>query len=168
MVTCKLKEAGWTDVINSAVILFSQHDTKVYDYAEFAAGAQKALEQGEVGGKCVTLGPLLKNNTHYMGVDNIECREELIRRGSLEINGRRFRVRSIDDTRFTARVHWAPSFVPASAIAEAMGEKCIVNSIDYKMFHVKGLENVSPGIRLVTMVGDRHAVPHLITVTNYQ
>ena len=108
MVTCKLKEAGWTDVINSAVIQFGQHDTKVYDYAEFAAGAQKALEQGEVGGKCVTLGPLLKNNTHYMGVDNIECREELIRRGSLEITGRRFRVRSVDDTRFTARPLGAP------------------------------------------------------------
>ena len=75
-------------------------------------------------------------------------------------------MRSVDDTRFTARVHWAPPFIPASAIAEAMGEKCIVNAGEYEMFKVKGLENFPTSIRLVTMVGDRHAVPHLITVTN--
>ena len=103
MTTTKLKEAGWTDVIDSAVILFGQHDTHIYDYAEFVVCAQKAIEDGKIGGNCVTLRPLFNNNTHYMGVDTLEYTEELIRRGSLEVNGRRFRVRCVDDTCFKAR-----------------------------------------------------------------
>ena len=45
MTTTRLKEAGWADVIDGAVILFGPHDTHVYDYEEFVKGAQKALEE---------------------------------------------------------------------------------------------------------------------------
>ena len=129
-------------------------------------GAQKALEEAEVGGNVVTLGPMLKNNTHYMGVDSTASREALINRGWIVINDRRFRVRSVDDTRFMARLHWCPPYIPASAIAAAMGDKCTVTNVECEMYKGKGLENISTGIRLVSMVGDRHTVPHLITVTN--
>ena len=164
MTTTRLKEAGWADVIDSAVILFGPHDTHQYEYEVFVAAAQEAL--AEVGGNVVTLGPMLKNNTHYMGVDTTACRETLINRGWIVINDRRFRVRSVDDTRFVARIPWCPPYIPGSAIAAALGDKSVVTNVEYEMYKWKGLENISTGIRLVSMVGDRHTVPHLIQVTN--
>ena len=75
MNTARHKEAGWADVIDSAVILFGPHDTHKYEYEGFVAAAQVAL--AEVGGNVVALGPMLKNNTHYMGVDSTACHEAL-------------------------------------------------------------------------------------------
>ena len=48
----------------------------------------------------VSLGPLAKNNEWYLGVNSSECRDELIKCGILDVNGRRFKIRSTDDTRF--------------------------------------------------------------------
>ena len=165
----KLQDATWRDVISSAVILYGPHDTRSYDYPEFLAAVQAALQsQAKVSefDFVVSLGPLAKNNEWYLGVSSPECRDELVKCGVLDVNGRRFKIRSTDDTRFNARIHWSPPYVPASAIIAALGDQCKVESMGYEMCKSKGFEKVSTGIRTVSMVGDRHRVPHLITVTN--
>ena len=87
----KLQDAGWKDVINSAVIMFEPHDTRTYDYPEFLAAVQTALQSKVSDCDCVvSLGPLAKNNEWYLGVNSSECRDELIKGGILDVNGRRF------------------------------------------------------------------------------
>ena len=105
MTTTRLKEAGWADVIDSAVILFGPHDTHVYEYEEFVKGAQEA----EVGGNVVTLGPILKNITHYMGVDTTACRETLINQPRLDRHKRPSLSRAV---RGRHEVHGSHSLVP--------------------------------------------------------
>ena len=63
-------------MIDSAVILCGPHDTTSYDYEEFFAAVQMALQsQAKVTGFVVSLGPLAKNNEWYLGLNSSEYRD---------------------------------------------------------------------------------------------
>ena len=132
---------------------------------EFYQGLENALHE-KVGGFLLGLGPLVKHNEFYLAVNSREIRDKLILCGSIVVKERNFKIRSTDRTRFTARVHWAPPFMPSSAIAEALGTECNVETIVYEMCKEEGFETVATGVRLVTLVGDRKKLPHLATITN--
>ena len=52
----KLQDAGWKEVIDSAVILYGPHDTRSYDCEEFLAAVQTALQsQAKVSDFVVSL-----------------------------------------------------------------------------------------------------------------
>ena len=102
----------------------------------------------------------------FLTVRNLFKQNKRFYRGWIFINDRRIRVRSVDDTRFVARIHWCLPYIPGSAIAAALGGNSVVTNVEYEMYKGKGLENISTGIGLVSMVGDRHTVPHLIQATN--
>ena len=46
-----------------------------------------------------------------------------------------------------------------------MGSAVTVDPVKYEMSK-EGFSNVATGVRLVTMVGDRRKVPHLVTIRN--
>ena len=126
---------------------------------------ENALHE-KVGGFVLGLGPLVKHNEFYLAVNSREIRDKLILCGSIVVKERNFKIRSTQATRFTARVHGAPPFVPSRAIAEALGTECNVETIVYEMCKEEGFETVATGVRLVTLVGDRKKLPHLASITN--
>ena len=152
-------------MLESSVILQGPYNGGSYTMREFYEGLEKALHE-KVGGFVLGLGPLVKSNEFYLAVNSREIRDKLILCGSIVVKEHNFKIRSTDATRFTARVHWAPPFVPSSAIAEALGTECNVETIVYEMCKEEGFETVATGVRLVTLVGDRKKLPHLASITN--
>ena len=45
-----------------------------------------------------------------------------------------------------------------------MGSAVTVENVQYEMSTEEGFTNVATGIRLVTMVGDKKKIPHLVTI----
>ena len=134
-------------------------------HGEFYKGLESTLEE-QISGFILGLGPLVKSNEFDLAVNSREVRDMLIKCGSIVVKESRFTIRSTDSTRFTAKVHWAPPFAPSSAIVKPMGSAVTVENVKYEMSREEGFTNVATGIRLVTMVGDRKKIPHLVTVTN--
>ena len=158
-------EGGWKEVLESSVILQGPYNGGNYTMRDFYQGLEDALNE-KVGGFVLGLGTLVKSNEFYLAVNGREIRDKLIMCGNIVVKDRNFKIRSTDATRFTARVHWAPPFVPSSAIADALGTECNVEKIVYEMCKEEGFEFVATGVRLVTLVGDTKKLPHLATTTN--
>ena len=160
-----IEEGGWEEVLQSSVILQGPYDGGTYTMREFYEGLETALNE-EVSGYILGLGPLIKRNEYYLAVNSREVRNKLIQCGSIVVKHSRFTIRATDTTRFVAKVHWAPPFTPSIAIEKAMGNAVTVENVRYEMSTEEGYTNVATGIRLVTMVGDRTKIPHLVTITN--
>ena len=118
--TTSIEEGGWKEVLESSVILQGPYDGGTYSMRDFYNGLEGALGV-KVSGFVLGLGPLVKSNEYYLAVNSREVRDRLSKCGSIDVKGNRFTIRSTDSTRFVAKVHWAPPFVPSSAIIEAMG-----------------------------------------------
>ena len=161
----KIEDGGWREVLDSSVILQGPYDGGNYSMGDFYKGLEGALEE-QVSGFILGLGPLVKSNEFYLAVNSPEIRNKLLMCGNIIVKERHFKVRSTDETRFVARVHWAPPYTPSSAIEEAMGTACRVESVKYETCKEEGYENVATGVRLVTLIGDRKKLPHLTKVTN--
>ena len=131
---------------------------------DFYEGLEEALQE-KVSGYILGLGPLTKSNKYYLAVNIREIRDKLIMCGATVVKERHFKIRSTDSTRFTARVHWAPPFVPRSAMVDGMGTECRIETVSYEMSKREGYEHVATGVRIVTLVGDRKKLPHLVTIT---
>ena len=99
---------------------------------DFYQGLENALNE-KVGEYIFGLGPLVKSNEFFLALNSREIRDKLIMCGNIVVKDRNFKIRSTDATRFTARVHWAPPFVPNSAIADALGTEFNVEKIVYEM-----------------------------------
>ena len=132
-----IEEGGWKEVQESSVILQGPYNGGNYTMRNFYQGLADALNE-KVGGFLLGLGPLVKTNEFYLAVNGREIRDKLIMCGNIVVKDRNFKIRFTDATRFTARVHWAPPFVPSSAIAYALGTECNVEKIVYEMCKEEG------------------------------
>ena len=112
------------------------------EVADMAQTDRRGVAEQPTGGFVLGLGPLVKSNEFYLAVNSREIRDKLILCGNIVVKERNFKIRSTDATRFTARIHWAPPFVPSGAIAEALGTECNVETIVYEMCKEERFETV--------------------------
>ncbi len=162
--TVKLDDA-WETVLATSVILSGPHEGRPYKTEDFLVGLEEALE-GKVGDHVLAFGPLNKNQEWHLTLNNPDSKDKLLLAGFITAKGKIFKIRSSDNRRFTARIHWAPPFAPNAAILKALQPYGEVQSINFERSKCLGFESVCTGIRTVVMTGDRRKVPHLINVTN--
>ena len=162
--TVKLDDA-WETVLATSVVLSGPHEGRPYKSEDFLVGLEEALE-GKVGDHVLAVGPLNKKQVWHLTLNNIRSKDTLLLAGFVTAKGKLFKIRSSDNRRFTARIHWAPPFAPSAATLNAPQPYGEVQSVNFDKSKCPGFESVCTGIRTVVMTGDRRKVPHLINVTN--
>ena len=162
--TVKLDDA-WETVLATSVVLSGPREGRPYKTEDFLVGLEEALE-GKVGDHVLDFGPLNKNQQWHLTLNNTDSKDKLLLAGFITAKGKLFKIRSSDNRRFTASIHWAPPFAPNAAILKALQPYGEVQSINFEKSKCSGFESVCTGIHTVVMNGDRRKVPHLINVTN--
>ena len=153
----RLKEAS--------LILTGPYDGRPYSRSDFMQGIAAAFKSSQpVSTYVLALGPLSRNQEWYVTMTTVEHKDSLLVRGTLTVKDKQFRIKSADTRKFTARVHWGPVYVTNPEVAAALSKYAEVTAISHIMSSEEGLENVATGVRSVVMVGDRHQVPHLLSV----
>ena len=97
----------------------------------FPGWPREAIE-GKVGDHVLAFGPLNKNQDWHLTLNNIQSKDKLLLAGFVSAKGKLFKIRSSDNRRFTARVHWAPRFAPSAAILKALQPSGEVQSINFE------------------------------------
>jgi len=155
----RLKEAS--------LILTGPFEGRPYSRSDFLEGIAAALKTSEpVSAHVLALGPLSRNQEWYITMTSVENKDLLLGLGTLTVKDKQFSIKSADNRKFTARVHWGPVYVTNAEIEAALSNYAEVTAISHIMSREKGFENVATGVRSVVMVGNRHQVPHLLSVTD--
>ena len=67
-----------------------------------------------------SFGSLARNSEWFLSLKSDAAKDRMMSAGSLKVRGYTFYVRSADKTQFSARVHWAPPFIPNAAIVKVL------------------------------------------------
>ena len=114
----------------------------------------------------LALGPLERNHEWLVTMCTEEDKVALLSRGTVQVKGKSFKIKSADRRHFTARVHWAPVYITNNVIHETLGDYAEVKSLKHEVYTDAGLDGIATGVRKVLMVGDRHQVPHVLEVVD--
>ena len=95
-----------------------------------------------------------------------EDKETLLSRGTVQVNGKSFKIKSAARRHFAARVHWVPVFITNNVIRKTFGDYAEVKSFKHEVYTDAGLDGIATGVRKVLMVGDSHQVPHVLQVVD--
>ena len=164
--TCNLEDCR-ERLKEASLILTGPYDGRPYSRSDFMQGIAAAFKcSGPVSAYVLALGPLSRNQEWYVTMTSIQHKDSLLVRGTVTVKDRQFRIKSADNRKFTARVHWGLVYVTNPEVAAALSKYAEVTAISHIMSSEEGLENVATGVRSVVMVGDRHQVPHLLSVTD--
>ena len=100
-----------------------------------------------------SFGPLARNSEWFLSLKSDAAKDRMMSAGSLKVRGCTFYVRSADKTQFSARVHWAPPFIPNAAIVKVLEETCKLQFITLERSTSKGFEGIPTGIRRLVLTG---------------
>ena len=114
----------------------------------------------------LALGPLQRNHEWLVTTHTVDDKDRLLARGTIQVKGKCFRIKSANKRHFTARVHWAPVFITNNIISETLGDYVKAKTIKHEVYTDAGLNGIAMGVRQVVLTGDRHQVPHVLRVVD--
>ena len=147
-----------------SLILQGPFEGKPYTRADFSEALGAIFTP--VDNAVLALGPLERNHEWLVTMCTEEDKEALLSRGTVQVKGKYFKIKSADRRHFTARVHWAPVYITNNIIRETLGDYAEVKSLKHEVYTDAGLDGIATGVRRVLMVGDRHQVPHVLEVVD--
>ena len=147
-----------------SLILQGPFEGKPYTRADFSEALGAIFTP--VDNAVLALGPLERNHEWLVTMCTEEGKETLLSRGTVQVKGKCFKIKSADRRYFSARVHWAPLFITNNVIRETLGDYAEVKSLKHEVYTDAGLDGIATGVRKVLMVGDRHQVPHVLQVVD--
>ena len=154
----------WSIARRRSLILSGKKEGKPYVREDFTDCLNDVLEG--LKNHVAAFGPLARNSEWCLTLKTDAAKDRVLSAGTLKVRGVTFHVRSADRTQFSARVHWAPSFIPDAAISKVLANYCKVQSITSETSTAKGFEGIPTGIHRLVLTGNKDEVPHTFNIIN--
>ena len=154
----------WSIARRRSLILSGKKEGKPYVKEDFTDCLNDVLEG--LKNDVATFGPLAKNSEWCLTLKTDAAKDRVLSAGTLKVRGVTFHVRSADRTQLSARVHWAPSFIPDAAISKVLANYCKVQCITSETSIAKGFEGIPTGIRRLVLTGNKDEVPNTFNIIN--
>ena len=151
----------WAIVRRRSVILSGKKEGKPYVREDFTDSLNSILTC--LKDHVAAFGPLARNSDWCLTLKSDAAKDIVLCAGTLSVRGVTFYVRSADKTQFSARVLWAPSYIPNAAIVNVLEETCKVQSIVSEKSTAKGFEGIPTGNRRLVLTGLKTIFPTRLT-----
>ena len=146
------------------VVRIAKDDGLAAKAEDFSESLVSILES--VKDNVASFGSLARNSEWFLSLKSDAAKDRMMSAGSLKARGCTFYVRSADKTQFSARVHWAPPFIPNAAIVKVLEETCKVQYITLERSTSKGFDGIPMGIRRLVLTGIKDDIPHTFNIIN--
>ena len=157
-------ETGWAVARRRSVILSGKKDGKRFVREDFTDSLNEILTC--LKDHVVAFGPLARNSEWCLTLKTDAAKDIVLCAGTLSVRGCIFYVRSADKMQFSARVLWAPSYIPNAAIVNVLEKTCEVQSIVSEKSTAKGFEGIPTGNRRLVLTGLKDDIPHTFNIIN--
>ena len=154
----------WAIVRRRSVILSGKKEGKPYVREDFTDSLNSILTC--LKDHVAAFGPLARNSEWCLTLKSDAAKDIVLCAGTLSVRGVTFYVRSADKTQFSARVLWAPSYIPNAAIVNVLEETCKVQFIVSEKSTAKGFEGIPTGNRRLVLTGLKDDIPHTFNIIN--
>ncbi len=157
-------ETGWAVARRRSVILSGKKDGKPFVREDFTDSLNEILTC--LKDHVAAFGPLARNSEWCLTLKTDAAKDIVLCAGTLSVRGCIFYVRSADKMQFSARVLWAPSYIPDAAIVNVLEKTCEVQSIVSEKSTAKGFEGIPTGNRRLVLTGLKDDIPHTFNIIN--
>ena len=157
-------ETGWAVARRRSVILSGKKDGKPFVREDFTDSLNEILTC--LKDHVAAFGPLARNSEWCLTLKTDAAKNIVLCAGTLSVRGCIFYVRSADKMQFSARVLWAPSYIPNAAIVNVLEKTCEVQSLVSEKSTAKGFEGIPTGNRRLVLTGLKDDIPHTFNIIN--